>query len=108
MCAVWLKILKIHIKMAEFNSTEQTQILEKPFDHIKKKKKLSKRLTKDAEQGNQRRQKGKNLEKIKKQVTGKDLTQGITGESKNSSSTKLAKVIWQLSHCCDWQKNRNY
>lgn len=36
MCAAWLKFVKIHIKMAEFNSTEQTQILEKPFDHTKK------------------------------------------------------------------------
>lgn len=66
MCAAWLKFVKIHIKMAEFNSTEQTQILEKPFDHTKKQKKLSKRLTKGCWQGNQRRQKGKNLKKIKK------------------------------------------
>lgn len=65
MCAAWLKFVKIQIKMAEFNSTEQTQILEKPFDHTKKQKKLSKRLTKDAGKATSADRKAKNWRKSK-------------------------------------------
>lgn len=65
MCAAWLKFVKIHIKMAEFNSTEQTQILEKAFDHTKKQKKLSKRLTKDAGKATSADRKAKTWRKSK-------------------------------------------